>query len=164
MTNRDSLYAAMDEEFIALERSMRDNVYFNKLGEVIKKQITQKVLSLTRMVETKKASVAGICKKREVNFDAVLDDPAVKSLFNHEIDEATLYNSSVALSHAVKGVNDAPVALANSVYTDLKAIIKAAREVAAIHDNITHLTRIQTNLNADETYKLFYDDLEKFGF
>jgi hypothetical protein len=143
---------------------LSDNVYFNKMGKDISSQIHARLSKLASEIETQKSSVAEVCKKREVDLNEVLKDKDVNAMINGDMHEDALYASSRSLSNAVGSMNNAPMTLAKAVMEDLKKIIKVASFVVSTNAHMEHLTRVQKNLNSDETYKLTYANLLQFGF
>ena len=151
----------------AVERGMirlSDNVYFNKEGEHISFQINSRITKLMEEIETQKASVAAICKRREVDLNEVLKDKDINAMIDGEMREDEVYANSSSLSSAIGSMNNAPMVLAKAVMEDLKKIIKAATFIVSTGAQMEHLRRVQKNLNPKETYKLTYANLLQFGY
>ena len=136
------------------------NVEFNKTGKDIITSLNKKVEGLIAKSEEVKEKIAVICKKRELDPKEVLDA-------GEDAEKVASYSNKMSNSVSNNGnFSDVPQNIVQSLQQDINNLRVFGSKVARLKTEITDCERVKNNLasQAEQTFKLSYDELVQLGF
>lgn len=128
------------------------DVTFEKTGAEIQRSIDTKVATLTTAIVKSEATIAEICKRREVEVSEVLGVDAQET-------EQKIGTYSAAVGERLQ----AKTAL-DRLNADMHALRHEAWGIEGARNEIDSLTRVKRNIQPERKFDLGYGELVRFGF
>lgn len=136
-----------------------DNFTFQKTGDEVAKRAVEVVKGFHNKIEELKKSVADICKRREIDFSAALEEAGDVIDVHEDISSSRAYSNVASAMNAVGAKK-----VIEEMNKDINAVKTAAQSIVSHQAQIAELERLTRNIDPKKKFDLSWTDLVRLGF
>jgi len=136
--------------------SFGENFTFSKTGKEIAEKANAVIKRIHDEIREKRLSVADIVEKREIDFDAALEE--ADSVYDENI------GSSKAYSNVAAVLNNAAAKAMKEIQEDIRKVQEASRVIVRKRTQIAEMERLTRNIDPSQVFTLHWVDLVLLDF